>query len=645
LVKRAATQAASAVASGRRVDSDAFVLRSPRSARAVLAGWRRAHRSKAVAVGHSGLITTLKTAHSTQYSILWREGARLGLLEFRAARGRSDAATLAAQYATLADSYLRTELPKTAWDDALAQIRPNGSVSEQTALEAFVLAFGRLPGVHVPSGPVGTIDDGTLAEAWVLRYLPRLSPGVRRAVDRELGGAPAGTTARPAALGDPNFHPSAAMTATANHWASVYADAAHLNHPLGLTIVAGTDPAVPMDAFADALPVNANGHESNSGPNCEIRVGPALTSRPPSFVSLVLAHEVFHCFEFDLDHSWWLDGDWVIEGLAVWASMTVDPLTTPAAEVFLTGYLATPDAPLFERAYTAVGFWGHAEDTGGSLWPRIKSILDQGSNFAAFLAAGGDDPPFLSTWGSSVFRSDTGGGPPWEMVSPVVPTHPSTLSVPLTSIHADSLVGAAPFTTSQYQITASSTEPLVHVQITGDARLSTAYNYTDLHDKWFCTTSSCACPHDTSGEVPPASLLEPDADLALTGGAGDGTTGTITYAPLTQFCSVPQSGNCPDAIGAPYSPDPADPAVPATDLYSVEKFGNVACSFADEWTAKDSADTTGQLGHPPAWVCMDNASGDQSEPLVFSGGCVKPPNHPPTGFTWAPDTTSDSSAT
>ncbi len=65
---------------------------------------------------------------------------------------------------------------------------------------------------------------------------------------------------------------------------------------------------------------------------CRIRVNPAVASGPISYLVVVLAHEVFHCFEFDLDPAWASQGDWLIEGMAEWAALSVDPVMSPMAE-------------------------------------------------------------------------------------------------------------------------------------------------------------------------------------------------------------------------------------------------------------------------------------------------------------------------
>jgi hypothetical protein len=93
--------------------------------------------------------------------------------------------------AGLAESLLATALPATAWEQVLAQIQPNGTASLPTALKAFSLTYGRLPGLTEPAGRHGTVTSGTPAGEWILHYWSRLTAAQQRTVDRLLDAAAA----------------------------------------------------------------------------------------------------------------------------------------------------------------------------------------------------------------------------------------------------------------------------------------------------------------------------------------------------------------------------------------------------------------------------------------------------------------------
>ena len=125
----------------------------------------------------------------------------------------------------------------------MAQVRPNGTVPERVALQAFALTYGPLPGVTLPPGARTSIESGGLADSWVLPLLPHLPARVRDAIDQDLGFVhPA--SAAPAVLppctniqgltnfGNPHFHASVALTEKAEHWAEIRATNCNLRPTL-----------------------------------------------------------------------------------------------------------------------------------------------------------------------------------------------------------------------------------------------------------------------------------------------------------------------------------------------------------------------------------------------------------------------------
>jgi hypothetical protein len=229
----------------------------------------------------------------------------------------------------------------------------------------------------------------------------------------------------------------------------------------------------------------------------------------------------------------------------------------------LETYINTPHTPLFQRTYDAVGFWGHADDVVPNQWASIPAILNVGSNLGAFHLAGGDGDAFLTSWGSSVFRLT--GLVPWQMSSPITPPSIATLpggrqtvDLSLTPIVQ---VDAPALTTSQYKVLGSPSEPVVHVAITGHARLSQHYDYTKLESAWFCMGPvPYVCPKNTVGQVPPTLPLGNVGafPLGLSGDPGTGTDGDLSSFPLSHFCQPtmpPPSNQGPGtggSFGDPY---------------------------------------------------------------------------------------------
>ena len=442
-------------------------------------------------------------------------------------------------------------LPSTAWAKVLDQVRPDGTVSEQTALQAFALAYGALPGVHLPSGPVGQIPDGTLAAYWALSSCrSRLKPREQRLVDRLLGLPPPGASAHVAGAphyGDAGFTPNPTVTALAETWADSYDAKFGITLPLEIITGYTTTVVTPKPghvALADAQPLDdADGGYGKGVPAiCRIRVPPAgqiIERTDPVSFGLIMAHEAFHCFEFYLlgARAWHNQpAAWVMEGLADWAARVVDPVSYSVGGGSFNAYLNSPQTPLFERTYDAVGFWGHVEDTFDDLWSLIPAILNANGNTGAFGVADGADPvAFLNTWGASEFNLPRPG---WDMLSPIIPPG----SAPINIIDATGRFEAAQYTTAEYAYFDTDPKtPLVAFLFAGSVRVSTRYNYTD--DGWFCTIRRCVCPRGTIGSVPPTRPLSTSDAVGITGNPSTGTAGSVAAYPLSYFCHPkPPSG-------------------------------------------------------------------------------------------------------
>ncbi|HZQ66266.1 MAG TPA: VWD domain-containing protein [Gaiellaceae bacterium] len=466
---------------------------------------------------------------------------------------------------------MRRALTEDAWQHALDGIGANGAVSRKVALDLFALAYGPVPGTRRPPGKdsVGGVD-GTLPAELILGFWPGLTAAQRATAARALGVtgvAPGGRRRMPAragrmalrsddpTAGDPNFKPNALIQSLAESWVKVYE--AKLG-PLRLKILAGTTTAAnPDDANAATVPVDANGRVLRSLPEdgsgyCWIRVFPLGLQGTP-FVRFSLAHEVFHCFEDDLlleARRFPLMLPWLTEGAAVYASLAVDsPPWNPVDVRWRPGlawfneYLNTCTTPLFQRSYDAAGFFAHAQDASGSFWKDIPAALvlaGIGGSEGGFAGAGGPGKARLDSWGSSVYLKGTRGFD-WTATAPVAP--PSSASCPDTPIGGDADVRAAPYTLSPYTISPgaeSAERPLLHVQISGHARLADGQiDTTALDDAWFCVGQRCECAPGQEGTPPPAPRLTLPADLALTG-ASTGARGSVTLESLERYCKQRQ---------------------------------------------------------------------------------------------------------
>jgi hypothetical protein len=565
LPRGTAVQASAGRARGESLSFDAFAIPSPGAAKRLFTRWKREHRAESVPVGAGGAVWSRARAAE----VLWREGSRLGLVVLKGSRSTRESAI---SYAFSADQSLGVMLPTTAWQKVLDQVRSNGTMSEQTALQAVALAYGPVPGVKPPQGTRTAIASGTLAAQWALHYSGRLSGRRRAVIDRLLGVEPVRSAAAAQApdWGDPSFRELKALDDLANHWATI--EGAHLGIAPGLKIVAGTS-SDNIDAYADSLPLNQDRQYGSGQPvYCRIRLDPAGQKAEPQFVGLVVAHEVFHCFEFQIlgTRAWTPLPAWIGEGAADWVALTVDPVPWSVGGGNLKWYLGTSNKNLFARSYDAVGFFGHLEDSLGGAWYRLRPMILAADSADAFAASGANSSPFLDSWGSSVFNQPA-FGLDWNMISPLAPPTSNPFAPELVDLKAVGamFVSAGPYSTWQYQF--DDPDEVVHVRIAGNAQLHDSAggnDYTALSDAWFCTSDSCKCPPGTNSTLPQTQPLAGFADLGLAGNA-TGAGGYVDTYPLSAFCEPPTPTTC--TIGSMS----CGSAIVAGDPHLIDFRGNV----------------------------------------------------------------------
>jgi hypothetical protein len=553
----------------RRLSTATFTLRTPAAAGRVIGsighGYRRLRRigdeaKLKISGGRSrrGPTTALVVLRVSRAIAVVRLTVRSAPKTVSAARTRRYAATIDGDYAATLARRLTRVLALTPWQRNLDRIGPTGRTSKAVALRAFALQYGSLPHAKRPRGRTGAPASGTLAFELVAAVWSQLSGAQRSAIQRDLGIATssgASVQARPDA--EPVLTPDPADQALAKHWEQVYAGKLPSAPPVTIRVFKASTEIVDQKgtkAFADALPIDANGNAAVGQPMayCRVRVPPAGQSVSAQFHNLVIAHEVFHCFQFALDPNWPSLAAWIKEGMADWAALTVDPVPASVGDGNFVAYLTTADQPLFGRAYDGVGFWGYADQAGGNggLWSKIPAILSagNGSSAAAFVTAGGASTNFLDTWASATLRYPA-GGPPWNQ------TNPYALSLtqvppPFVSITQDTVATAAPYAVGLYGVAADPGAPLISITpSTGTTRIANAPGGGDLgvvsQERWLCTDGDCECPPGTSGQPPKSEKVGGQVIYtAVTGGGQPGFV-SVGYHSLDQYCQEDDKGGGP----------------------------------------------------------------------------------------------------
>jgi hypothetical protein len=549
-----------------RLSTATYLLHSPGAARKLMHSLRHGYR------GLRGIGAQAKVSVSGGKSrkaamtalVVLRVSRAIGVVRLStasmskqrsAARERKYAATVGGDYATTLARRLTRVLALTPWQHNLDRIAPTGKVSKQVALRAFALQYGSVPGAKRPKGPTGASTSGTLAFGLVASVWGQLSGGQRSAIQRDLGlGTKATSRVQDRADAGPVLTPDPADQALAEHWKQVYAGKLPSAPAVTIRVFKASEEIVDqkgVKAFADALPIDANGNAAIGRPMayCRVRVPPAGQNVSAQFHNLVLAHEVFHCFQFALDPNWPSLGLWIREGMADWAALAVDPVPVSVGGGNYLNYLATANQPLFARTYDGVGFWGYADQVGGngSLWAKIPAILNagSGSSAAAFVTAGGAGDDFLQTWASATLRYPH-GGPPWNQ------TNPYSLSLaqaapPFVSITGDAAAVSLPYAVGLYGVAANASAPLISITPSfGTTRIADAPGGSDLglvsQERWLCTDGDCECPPDTSGQPPRSQKIDGSVIYTAVTGGGEPGFATVAYHTLDEFCHEDDQG-------------------------------------------------------------------------------------------------------
>ena len=340
---------------------------------------------------------------------------------------------------------------------------------------------------------------------------------------------------------------------------------ARLGFPLRLHLAVGwADVPSAIPHASTGVRDKENGDYAQHGPVCQIAVNKAwLAAQPqPTAEAEVLVHEVFHCYEHQIEpdistpDNHLNEHNWILEGLARWVDLTLYP-STPVAEatVALKQYVGNPSTALFSRAYDAVGFWGHLEDVTGALWSRIPAIIKLGAGFhdanAFNGAVGPEKTDVLDSWGSSAFML-SGGPPEWRTDSPLNgslgASYPAATPTP---VYGPAGVVLKPYTTAQMEIHPRSDLPLIQIHLDDGvyARFGEHANYVDsaVSDKVYCAGSDCSspaasCPGGTVSKLPRLTPLPAEPTLGLAT-AGKGGAADVSYfaAQNSALCPQPKS--------------------------------------------------------------------------------------------------------
>jgi VWD domain-containing protein len=456
-----------------------------------------------------------------------------------------------------------------------------GVPTTATALAAFSYLFGPVPGVGAPPGrrdPAGFTVSGSGPLRWVLGHWAELSPEQQRAVAKVINPPDE----------PPRLRQSDKDKAAPAIRAELDRLVADIGGRLGRTLPSprlylvdierNSDNGNPVRAWSMVLADGESIADDGDGPlltstggpadSCSVYVPPSLWRAGLSADSRsTLAHEVVHCYQgfgYPTLTQFRAAPAWIIEGGAEFGG--IDVAGKAAGSPTNWFYYLAQQAPLFDRTYSAMGWWFHLQHVGHNPWQAFAAIW-QGAmdNVTAYTTAGGDLDDVYDTWGSSLLRRP-GYGDPWEVhgvdVSSEVPPRETlsaeggSLSVAAFDARAAEVAVGSPSGGAEIVVLVTANQPI---------RVHDSGGFEDVHitEGDYCVGARCVCPEETEREGEEIQRVEPSLWLGVSGGE-TGTSVTTDTMTIEEYCrKKPPERRKPDpAPGAPGTRPHAPPGNP-----------------------------------------------------------------------------------
>ncbi len=144
-------------------------------------------------------------------------------------------------------------------------------------------------------------------------------------------------------------------------------------HRLRLTVRVRTVADARTGGDALTTPVAGGGGTTRA---CRIALPRTLFGADASSITSTIAHEVWHCFQYDAAPLRNLDGAplWIIEGQAEWAGEAYVG-GSPSSAARWDTWLLQPARALTTRSYDAIGLYAVAAATGADPWRTMLPML------------------------------------------------------------------------------------------------------------------------------------------------------------------------------------------------------------------------------------------------------------------------------
>ncbi len=441
------------------------------------------------------------------------------------------------------------------------EVRDDGTVSLDTALRAFSVAIAPLPGVEIEAGDVAPElyerASGSFAIRWIRDHIDELTAEQRAVVEAVLAPPPGESRVGVLASlgGQARLTPPLALGVTvAADPEAPYEEAlrradagisASLGRTLGVSYIFNINKSPPTDRgeeVATALAYAFLWPRSSGEFDCWIYANPEMTDRllsgeyGSSELNATMAHELFHCYQFDLLEKAGrpqTGPDWVIEGQAEWVGEAVGG-PSGIGTGWWARYLTSPDVLAFRRTYSAVGIYEHLAEIGRNPWQFLDAMLLAPSNEQAFMATYADREDFLDTWASGLFRRPDLGDA-WNVQGrwgTTAQAPPKEIAIGNGS--AEFLQAIGPL---NRLVSVLASADITEINVDGHVRLvSGGIEFVDFPNVSLCTKGDgCMCPAGQHYEGPFLTSVDNVISVAVTGGLGE-SVGWIRGHSLDDFC-------------------------------------------------------------------------------------------------------------
>lgn len=502
------------------------------------------------------------------------------------------------------------------WRSVARGVAPDGTVSYETALQAFAVAYGPVPGAAGGAADSSVPFCGTEILRWLAGHAGRLNEAQRRAVVERLRA-----TRPPPIAAQLTWHQSAQEL-----WHADWYNQDNFLHAFRTTFTesdytptreerAAFDAAVaearalfarlsgvatsftlnpifrrswclgePGTCFpgvgAEALVIPNHGNEAMSTLRvCHVRIGlRALRDLAAGDAGgkSVLFHELFHCHQyanFPGTFATWADAastsPWWIEGAAAWVGeAAVHGSNGAYARDWWSYYLATQPWSLFGSQYDAIGFYETLARQGVDVWSKVLPLLNRQGNFARLEFMVDSGTSRLDAVTSAAHRNAALGAP-WTLNSPLIPSDQRAGRAPQDRgiLHRGNAMSVVAFPGQQQLNRWNFGEGVTFVYLTGGG-IGRATFGPNLEQSFgpgvlqmWCREPPCTCPDGSNPRGVPAVAVPGSAALVLAHTGNFRSDGEVMVRAMTreEACGAPDA-----AVDAPPPPDRCDPCLDGT---------------------------------------------------------------------------------